>query len=378
MTRKRILCLLPDLNGGGAERVMLYLCRGLDRAEWDITLGLGQRRGPYVPLIPPDIEVIELGHDRAAYAVRDVGRLFRTGGYDLCFSMVSMNLAAVAARELSRSKIKLVLGARNHYSKSMPAEASASRAKMLAIRLLYPRSDLVISVSEGVQADLVAHFGLPLAKARAIHNPIDIERVREEAKADPGHPWLPGTPDRPVLVAVGKLQVAKGYPYLLEAFRRIRQRVPARLIILGEGPERGAIEAVIARHDLADDVALLGFQTNPYQYLARSSLFVHAALWEGFPNVLVEAMACGLVVVSTDCPSGPAEVITSGRDGLLVPVADAPALARAVLELLERPDRLDAMRIAAAQTVTRFSIERVLAQYDAAFHGVLGERHVSP
>lgn len=352
--------------------MMLYLCRGLDRAEWEVTLGLGRKSGPYVPLIPPDIEVIELGHDRALTAVSDLAQVFRTGGYDLCFSMVSMNLAAVAARELSRSKMKLVLGARNHYSKSMPAEASASRAKMLAIRMLYPRSDMVISVSEGVRVDLVEHFGLPVAKTRAIHNPIDIEGVREQAKADPGHPWLPGTPDRPVLVAVGKLQVAKGYPHLLEAFRRIRERVRARLMILGEGPERGAIEAAIARHGLTGDVALLGFQTNPYQYLARSSLFVHAALWEGFPNVLVEAMACGLAVVSTDCPSGPAEIITSGRDGVLVPVADPPALARAVLDLLERPERREAIRTAAGQTVERFSIHRVVARYDAAFRDALG------
>lgn len=371
MTRTRLLCLLPDLNGGGAERVMLYLCRGLDRKRYDITLGLLRKSGPYVPLIPPDITVLELGHRRAATAVRDIASLFRTGNYDISFSMIAMNLAAVLARALSRFDLRLVLGARNHYSRSIPAEASASRAKMLAIRILYPRADMVISVSQGVHDDLVKNFGLPPAKGRVIHNPIDIERVRAQSRIDPGHPWLPATPERPVLAAVGKLQVAKGYPHLIDAFARIREEVPARLMILGEGPERASIEGDIERRGLRDDVALLGFQTNPYQYVARASLFVHAALWEGFPNVLVEAMACGLPVVSTDCPSGPAEIITPGGDGLLVPVADPAALARAAVGLLRDPSRAEAMRAEAARTVERFSVARVIARYDEAFREAL-------
>lgn len=372
MVRSRILCLLPDLNGGGAERVMLYLVAGLDRARWDVTLGLARKHGPYVPLIPRDISVLEFRKDRAAQAVLDIARALRAGRYDVCFSMVSMNLAAVLAGALARTHARVVLSARNHYSKSLPAEASGSALKMAAIRFLYPRADAVACVSRGVADDLITKFSVPADKALVIHNPIDIARVQAQAAEPCEHPWLPATAKNPVLAAVGKLQVAKGYPYLLEAFLTIRKARPGtRLLILGEGPERARIEGFIAAHGLADEVALAGFHTNPYRFLSRATLFVHAALWEGFPNVLVEAMACGLPVVSTDCPSGPSEIVTPGRDGLLVPVADPGALAEAALSLLDEPHRARAMADAGRETVERFSVGRVVARYAALFENVI-------
>lgn len=370
MSRLRLLCLLPNLNGGGAERVMLYLCGGLDRSKFEVTLGLLKRTGPYVPLIPPHVETLTLGRSRGAYAVQDVARLFRSGRYDVSFSMVSMNLTAVLARQLSRSRIKLVLGARNHYSRSMPAEAGASRLKMAAIRMLYPHAEKVIAVSDGVAEDLADNFGIPRAKILAIHNPVDIDRIRDQARIEPNDPWLPARPDAPVLIAVGKLQPAKGYPDLIEAMALVRRETNARLLILGEGPDREAIEALIAARGLGDAVRLLGFKDDPYAYLARSTLFVHAAHWEGFPNVLAEAMACDLTLVSTDCPSGPAEIVTSGENGLLVPVSDPPALAAAVVGLLRDDGRRERMAANARASVERFRIERVVRRYAEVFEGV--------
>ena len=142
MTRLRLLCLLPDLNGGGAERMMIYLLRGLDRERFDITLALGRPNGELMPLIPPDIRVIILGRDRAATSIFVLAREFRRGRYDVCFSMVSMNLAAILARLLSRDRVRLVLGARSHYTKSIGTDATASRPKLAAVRCLYPLADL--------------------------------------------------------------------------------------------------------------------------------------------------------------------------------------------------------------------------------------------
>ncbi len=372
MNRLRLLCLLPDLNGGGAERMMLYLARGLARTRWDITLALGLKRGPYLPLVPDDIRFLELGRSRGRTAVLDVARLLHEGRYDLCFSMVSMNLAAVLARALAHDPVRLVLGARNHYSRSLPAEASAARLKMLAIRVLYPRADLVIGVSEGVADDLVTHFGIPRAKVRAIHNPIDLERVHSQAAAPLDDPWFASDAGIPVLLAVGKLQAAKGYPDLIEAFRTVRAARPARLVILGQGPDREALEAQVARAGLGQDVRFLGFDANPYRWLARAAVFVHAAHWEGFPNVLVEAMACGAPVVSTDCPSGPAEIITDGRDGFLVPVGDTAAHAARTLALLGDPDLRARIRMAATVRVQDFTASRILERYAAAFEEVVG------
>ena len=194
MSRLRLLCLLPDLHGGGAERMMIYLLRGLDREQFDVTLALGRLRGELMPLIPKDIRVVELGRDRAATSVFVLAKEFRHGHYDVCFSMVSMNLAAVLARLLSRDRVKLVLGARSHYTKSIGTEATASGAKLAAVRSLYPLAELVIAVSDGVRDDLVRKLRIPPSKVMTIYNPIDIDAVRAMAAHDPRHQWL--SPDQ--------------------------------------------------------------------------------------------------------------------------------------------------------------------------------------
>jgi len=371
MMRVRVLCLLPNLNGGGAERVMIYLLKGLDHARFDLTLGLLERIGPYLPLVPTDVPTIELGSTRVATTVAPLARIFRRGAYDVCYSMMSMNLAAVAAREIGRSDVRLVLGARTHYSSRFAAEGGAfAWLKRAQVRLLYPRADLVIGISRGVRDDLVEHFGVPPGRAGAIHNPIDLEAVRAQAAEVPDHPWLQAGSRVPVLVAVGRLQEFKGYRELLLAFRTVRREVEARLLILGDGPMQGWIREYARRNGFADDVDLVGFQRNPYAFLARATLFVHAARWEGFGNVIVEAMACGAPVVATDCPSGPREIITSDDEGLLVPVGDSAAFAAAVITLVNDAPRRERIRSAAAGRAAAFSIERIVPLYAAAFEQV--------
>lgn len=368
MRRVRLLCLLPDLNGGGAERVMLYLLRGLDRDHFELTLGLGRLRGPYVPLIPQDVRVVEFGRDRAAQSVLDLASLFRSREFDVCFSMVSMNLAAVLARAVARSRVRLVLGARNHYSRSLPVEARNSKAKAALVQLLYPRADLVVCVSDGVREDLVRHFGLRDSHLAVIHNPVDVERIRALSADDPGHSWLAEATTIPVVISVGKLQPAKGYPHLLEAFKHVRAATRARLLILGQGPDRDAILDQLERDDLTESVQLLGFETNPYSFMSRSTILAHAALWEGFPNVLVEAMACGLPVVATNCPSGPAEIIGNNENGLLVPTAEPAALARGMLRLLGDASLRSRLADAGLRRVRgAFAIERIVERYAEVF-----------
>ncbi len=353
--------------------MMLYLTRSLDRARFDVTLAVGLKRGPYLPLVPPNIEFLELGHARGSTAIASVARLFRRGHYDISFSMVSMNLAAVAARIAARSSVRLVLGARNHYSRSLPEEATASRLKMLAIRAMYPRADLVIAVSQGVAQDLAANFGVPPSKILAIHNPIDIEGVSSLAREPLDDPWFGEDEADPSLVAVGKLQRAKGYPDLLAAFRRVRAVVPARLVILGEGPDRPALEALVDSYGLRDSVRFVGFDTNPYRWLGRAAAFVHAAHWEGFPNVIVEAMACGAPVITTDCPSGPAEILTDGVNGFLVPVGDVAAHADRTIKVLTDAALRGRIRDEASRRVQDFAVDRIVDRYAAAFEGVLAK-----
>jgi glycosyltransferase involved in cell wall biosynthesis len=370
--RRRLLCLLPNLNGGGAERVMVNLVRGLDRSRWEITLALARRQGPYESLLPGDIEVIDFGVSRGVLALPGVIRLLASHRFDVCFSMLSLNLTATLARLLIRARTPLVLGARNHYSRSMPAEATFARGKQWAIRKLYPRAELIIGVSQGVCDDLVEQFGVSAARSLAIPNPIDLENVRAQGAAEPGVPWFEATdrPQRPTIIAVGKLMEAKGHRYLIDAMRTVGRRHGARLIILGDGPLRPTLEAQVRAGGLEEVVLLPGFQKNPYQFIARSTVFVLPSLWEGFPNVLTEAMACGTPVVATDCPSGPAEIITDGANGLLIPPRDVPALEAALDRLLGDEAGREALRARAASDVEQYGATRILARYSAAFEAV--------
>jgi len=344
--------------------------RGLNRDKFNITLALGNATGPYIDLLPKDIELISLGQSSGLRSVPAICRLLRSRTFDVSFSMLSMNLAILTARSLTGKNIPVVLGARNHYSRSITAEARFARAKLRAVKVLYPRADLIICVSEGVRDDLVRNFGIPRERSAVIHNPIELDTVRAAAENDPGHPWLGVENNLPVLVAVGKLQKAKAYDDLIEAFSMLRRQMPIRLLVLGEGPERAAIEAMIAGRKLTDDVQLLGFQKNPYQYMARATAFVHAARWEGFPNVLVEAMACGLPVVATDCPSGPAEIITNGCNGCLTPVNSPDQLADAVIRLLKEPQQRASFAAAGHEVAKRFATEYIVREYERTLDAI--------
>lgn len=367
MSKTRLLCLLTSMNGGGAERVMIHLLKGLDRQRFQLTLGLAQREGPFIPLIPRDVEVIDFNTRSSVACAPRLAAMLRAGRFDLCFSMVAMNFAAVVARGLSGSKAPLVLGARNHYSRSLPAEASHAPVKALAVRALYPRADMIIGVAQGVCDDLAANFGVPQEKLRAIHNPIDLTAIQRQATAPVAHPWLASGADRPVILNVGKLQVAKAQADLIAAFRLVRDRLPARLIILGQGPLRGELESLSRRLGVDQDVAFLGFQDNPYAFMARSSVFVLSSAWEGFPNVLAEAMAAGPAVISTDCPSGPSEIIRDGLSGLLTPVGQPERLASAILRVLTDEPLRRRLAAQAATDVRQFSEAAIVGRYVACF-----------
>jgi glycosyltransferase involved in cell wall biosynthesis len=197
------------------------------------------------------------------------------------------------------------------------------------IRKSYPSADGIIAVSSGVADDLAEATGIPRESIDVIYNPVVTPEVATASREAVDHPWLaPGEP--PVVMGIGRLTPKKDFTTLLQAFAEVRREVPARLMILGEGPERAVLEGLVRTLDLAANVALPGFVGNPYAYLARASLFVLSSRWEGLPTVLIEAMFCGAPVVSTDCPSGPREILNGGRYGRLVPVGDLAALAQAI------------------------------------------------
>jgi glycosyltransferase involved in cell wall biosynthesis len=257
----------------------------------------------------------------------------------LVSSMSHANLVALWAAKLARSATPVVVT--EHNTLSQAAGEDGALAKGIwphLLRLFYPWAASVVAVSRGAADDLSRTSGLPRDRVQVVYNPVITRAILAQAEKDPGHPWFaPGEP--PVILGVGRLTRQKDFPTLLRAFAQVRRRRPARLIILGEGEDRVALEKLRDELGLTDDVALPGFQENAMAYMAHSALFALSSAWEGLPTVLIEALAAGTQVVSTDCPSGPREILQDGRLGRLVPVGDSAALARAILETLERPSQ---------------------------------------
>ena len=331
---------LQDLRGGGAERAMLRLARGMIEAGRSVEIVLTRDRIEYPDEVPDAADLVVLDKPRVASSVPAYVRHLRKRSPRAVLSALThVNVAAIAAARFGAPNARIVVSERNHFSAKLAAAKSVTdRAAYRLAPKIYRFADKVVCVSKGVAADLITTTGLSPAKVVAIENPSYDPLTEVLAKDAPEHPWFAQTErTAPLILAAGRLAPQKDFGTLIDAFAAVRAKRSARLAIFGEGEERAALEARIAALGLTDDVVLPGFAANPFALMARADLFVLSSRWEGFPNVLVEAMACGAPVVSTDCPSGPAEVLDEGRYGPLVPVGDAAALAKAISATLAAP-----------------------------------------
>lgn len=217
------------------------------------------------------------------------------------------------------------------------ARGFTERSIFAVVPVLYRSADCVTAVSRDCAVDLQHFFGFQAHPVEFIYNPFELELIRKRAEETVSHPWFePGQP--PVVLAIGRLNQAKDYPTLIRAFSKLRANRDVRLMILGEGELRIDLEGIVAECGLgAEQVQLPGFVSNPFAYLARCAVFALSSHYEGLPGALIEAMACGTPVVSTDCPSGPREILEDGRWGSLVPVGDEDALAEAIDTVLSTP-----------------------------------------
>ena len=281
-------------------------------------------------------------------------------------AMNHANVVAVLVRRLAGAHTRLVVSEHTTISsEARRASGWSARAVYALVPRLYRRADAIVAVSRESARDLEAFAGLAAGAVTPIYNPFDLARIARMAAESIPHPWFAPGQRRPVVLAVGRLVEPKDFPTLLRAFAAVRQRRDARLLILGEGELRGELAGLAHSLGLGpDDFDMPGFVTNPFAYLARAALFVLSSRWEGFGNVLIEAMACGTPVVSTDCPSGPREILEDGRWGALVPVGDGAALADAIEAALRAPRAaLPDVR----QRARDFEQDRAIDAYLAAF-----------
>jgi glycosyltransferase involved in cell wall biosynthesis len=366
--RLRLMIFRPNLADGGADRVTVTLLKYLDLRRFDPTLVLMRKEGQMLGHVPKAVRVLELGSRRLRGAWPALTRLVRAESPDVLVSTSSGgNLVVSLAQWLSGHRCRLVLSERTMFSMARKERIPWTVPIGAVKRFLYRRAHLVMAVSQGVADDLVQVLRLPRSLVRVVYNPIVDESLLDQAEQPLAHPWFED--GVPVVLAAGRLITQKDYPTLLEAFGQVRRSRPARLMILGEGVLRPALEALVKEMGMEQDVQLPGFVINPFPYMKRCTVFVLSSKFEGLPGVLIQAMACGAPVISTDCPSGPAEIIEPGRSGLLVPVGNADSLAREIEHLLADPQRRETLAREGQRRAHDFNVQTMVAQYEAALSG---------
>lgn len=366
--KKHITLFVRSFEGsGGAERVLLNLGCGLAAQGHRVDLVMARHKGHFLDQIPPEIRVFDLRVKSARQSLRSIAKLGKDAWFwakmvlakkphyvlgalhgladylqehqpdALIASMDYPNVVAVMARDLANVKTRIVLTVHNTLSEEIArSKKRRVKAQVEVDRRFYPRADAVATVSRGVEDDLVRTLQVPMQNLTTIYNPVVTQKLLHLSAEPLSHPWF-AAGDPPVLLAVGGFKPAKDHATLLNAFALVRKQRPVRLMLLGEGRLRDSLTRQAEELKIAEDLQMPGFVDNPFQYMANASLFVLSSVFEGLPTVLIEALACGCPVVSTDCPSGPQEILSQGRFGQLVPMGDANALADAIIQSLDAP-----------------------------------------
>lgn len=330
--------LLRDLSGGGAERNTVRLANALQDRGIRVDLVVFEAIGPCLQDVSTGVRLINLGTSRAALSVLALRRYVRASNTPAVISALHhVNLSLLATKAVFGLRTKAIIGIRNTISEER-VRAQGMKAKLIhkLVDLVYPYADAILAVSHGVAEDFAVTTGIDLGRVTTIYNPVVTPELARKARAQPDHNWFED-PTSSVLVAAGRLGPQKDFGMLVRALSRVREHVPARLVILGEGEERQRLQQLVDDLGLHEAVDLPGFVDNPYPYMAHADLFVLSSRFEGLPTVLIEALALGTNVVATDCKSGPHEILAGGAFGRLVPVGDEAAMAEAIRAELETP-----------------------------------------
>jgi glycosyltransferase involved in cell wall biosynthesis len=331
----RVALFVGFFGGGGVERITANLAHGFVRSGVAVDLLHQEAGSPHLWRLPSETRIIPLKASTIYKTFPEIVSYLRQERPSAFLSASHyMNEISLLANRVSGAHTRLVVAEHNQLSKTTRhATKLKDRLTPLSSRLLYPLADAIVAVSQGVAKDLSQTSHLPQDKIQTIYNPVITDEILSNAKESVEHSWF-NSNECPVILGVGKLEAQKDFPNLIRAFAKVRAVQKARLVILGWGPDRSQLEALVKELKLEDDVDLPGYVQNPYAYMSKASVFVLSSAWEGLPTVLIEAMALGTPVISTDCESGPSEILAGGEYGHLVPVSNDQALTDAILQVL--------------------------------------------
>ncbi len=380
----KVLFFISSLDGGGAERVMVDILHHIDKSKIEPSLVLlyPYDRSPYKQYLPKDIKITIVKRksdsfiDKIKQFYAFIQTVFREKP-DVILSMLTHNnFMAILSGMLF--KIKVV--ACEHISLGEMINTKEGK-KILwipvapLVKVLYRFADQIISVSNGIKDDLIKEFSIPAYKIQTIHNPIDLTRITELSSMTPEALSLKG--HIPIVIAMGRLVRQKGFDTLIKAFSLVIPKMDAQLIILGKGPERESMEEMVKDLGLIDKVFFAGFQNNPYKFLSRADVFVLSSNYEGLPMVILEAMACGIIVISTDCRSGPREILQDGKFGFLVPVGDEQALSKGIVTLLKDRSLREKFSRLGRERAKDFAVDKIINQYERVIYEVIAGSEAS-
>lgn len=392
---KKLNLFIGTLSNGGAERVVSNLSMCLDKSIEKNILMFGKKSRVDYPYIGKLIYLDRNEHINIFNKIKNIFlrilsiiKIKKNNRDTITISFLEYpNLINV----LTFKSGKTVISVRNHMS-TKHIKGIKSKLWNASIKYLYPKADLIVSVSKEIKRDLIENYKIKENKIKVIYNSYDIDSIQEKSKESIEDQYK-AIFDNPVVITVGRLDKQKGQWHIIRAFSKIKQEIPnAKLVILGEGELGPYLKELASDFKIRDDVHFLGFQQNPFKYIARSRIFVMSSFHEGFPNALAEAMACGLPVISSDCKSGPREILAPnefevekmdydlkiGRYGVLLPVCDGNkygvndditkeevAMTRAIINLLEDEDRWNYFSKQSLKRIQDFHIVNIIKEWES-------------
>ncbi|MDJ0615315.1 MAG: glycosyltransferase [Calothrix sp. MO_192.B10] len=332
-----IAIYLHSIFNGGVDRIMVNLSRGFIERGIKVDLVVDSPGLLHLWDWPPEVRIVDLKASKNILPrfSKLVDYLRQEKPTALLAGNHYSNEIAVLAKLMVGISTKIVVVEQISVSTEANSKPifNLRHWTPLFIKFLYPRADGIVVASQGVAKDLVNVTGLSKERFRVIYNPVLSPVIWEKAKEPIDHPWFtPG--DVPVIMAAGRLEKQKDFPTLIKAFAQVRRLQPVRLVIFGGGSQKPQLQELVRELSLENDVSFPGFVKNPYAYVTKSALLASSSAWEGLPTFLIETMALGIPIVSTNCPSGPAEILDNGKYGELVPVGDSKALAEGIVKVL--------------------------------------------
>ena len=351
-----------DMRVGGAEKMILTLLPRFINAGYSVDLVLVKKAGAFLNEIDPGVTIISLGKEHVSQSLIPLIRYFKKTKPDIFISSLThLNTISILARIISRAKTKTIITEHSSITINNLQKGGKEVILVFLAKFLYPHADKTVVVSEGAAQNLIEALKINPNKVQKIYNPIDIDRIRILASETIDESWL-NEKNAPVLIAIGRLEQEKNFFFLLDVFQTLIKKRKARLLILGEGSEREALEQQIRAYGIQNDVKLPGIKTNPYPYIAAADILLCTSRYEGFNITLVESLACGTPVISIDCPYGPAEILENGKYGQLIPPGDRYGMVNAIIAAIDHPESLPSKE-KLAERANYFSIERIFSEY---------------